>query len=94
MKTVLIFNQFNCQGAERISILYAKILERHGFKCDILQLGKTSDSNKLLPFIPKSMQRYELRYNRWRDSFSLIYNFLKNHHYDKECMCITLCFIM
>ena len=86
MKTVLIFNQFNCQGAERISILYAKILERHGFKCDILQLGKTSDSNKLLPFIPKSMQRYELRYNRWRDSFSLIYNFLKNHHYD-----IVLC---
>lgn len=82
MKKVLVFNQFNCQGAERISILYAKILERNGFKCDILQLGKSSDSNKLLPFIPKSMQRYELRYNRWRESFSLIYNFLQNHHYD------------
>lgn len=82
MKRVLVFNQFNCQGAERISILYAKILEKHGYRCDILQLGKITEPNKLLPFIPQTMQRYELRYKRWRESFVLIYNFLKYHDYD------------
>ena len=82
MRKILVLNQFNCQGAERMSLLYAKILEKHNFKYDILQIGRVSEVNKLLPFIPMDIQRYELRYNKWRDSFFLIYDFLRKHHYD------------
>lgn len=57
MKKILLVNQTSCGGAERMTLLYGKILESHGYDLSILinKVAKYHSFN-LMPFIPTSWQ--------------------------------------
>ena len=82
MKRVLLLAQYNCQGAERMTVLYAKILFQYDYDCEILQAGRIGEKNDLLPFIPSCIKRFEYRYKHYRDFLIYLAKFLKEHNYD------------
>ena len=72
MNKVLIINTPGCGGAERMLLLYGKILEKHGYDVSILiNKVKKHHSFDLMPFIPTSWRFYinDCRF-RWMSFFT------------------------
>lgn len=59
-KRILLVTQPACGGAERVTVLYGKILEKSGFDVDILllQLKRLKGEDSLSCFIPKEWKKY------------------------------------
>ena len=61
-KKIIFLNGFSCGGAERMTILYSKILQNAGFDCKIItQFKPTEAANAtILSFIPDDMKHEEV----------------------------------
>lgn len=55
MKDILLITHATCGGVERMTLLYAKILQRAGFHCRMLISQNPSDNFDLKSFIPNDM---------------------------------------
>ncbi len=64
-KRILFFNGAGCGGAERMTILYAKILLKAGFDCKMFIHVKPGSKIDLLEFIPDNL-KYEIIETRHR----------------------------
>lgn len=64
-KKILLITYSQCGGAERMTLLYAKILQQTGFDCHLLIVQHPSGKFDLKPFIPQDIP-YDLIYTRYR----------------------------
>lgn len=54
-QSILFITYSGCGGAERMTLLYAKILHQAGYKCQLLVLPAEDGKFKLMPFIPSNL---------------------------------------
>lgn len=65
MKDILLITHSSCGGVERMTLLYAKILQQAGYSCRLLIAQNPSHGFDLKSFIPSSLP-YDLIYSRYR----------------------------
>lgn len=65
MKDILLITHATCGGVERMTLLYAKILQRAGYHCRMLISQNPSDNFDLKSFIPDNLA-YDLILCRYR----------------------------
>lgn len=65
MKNVLLITHATCGGVERMTLLYAKILQQAGYRCRMLISQNPSDNFELKSFIPDNLA-YDLILCRYR----------------------------
>ena len=76
-KKVLLITRPDCGGAERMTVLYGKILEKSGFTIDMLLLQiKKETEHHLTAFIP-SHWNVTVAVRRFRYLIFSIYSYLK-----------------
>lgn len=76
-KSVLLVTRSDCGGAERMTLLYGKILEQDSFKIDLLLLKiSEKENNSLVPFIPNNWH-YSIVVNRFRYLIVDLFKYLK-----------------
>ena len=80
-RKILFLAQFNCQGAERMTLLYAKILHKAGFDCYLLLVGSIKENNTIAPFVPEWMPTNEIRYEKLRTGVSRILKHIRSNDY-------------
>ena len=64
-KNILLITHSHCGGMERMTLLYAKILQQAGFDCRLLILQNPSQSFEIKSFIPPTLP-YDLICCRYR----------------------------
>lgn len=64
-KRILLITHSHCGGMERMTLLYAKILQQAGFNCHLLILQNPSEIFDLKSFIPPTLT-YDLIHCRYR----------------------------
>lgn len=62
---ILFITHSSCGGAERMTLLYAKVVQKAGYDCRLLVVKSPSAEFGLLPFIPVGMP-YDLIHDRYR----------------------------
>lgn len=82
MKKILFVSQGVCGGAERMTLLYAKILKNKGYDCKLLlHINKKKPEYTLLDYIPSDIS-YDIIKCRWRYlSFYLFRYLVKNRDF-------------
>ena len=80
-KRVLLFNGYACGGAERMTILYAKILQKAGFECKMFVHVKPGTEANIIEFIPENIEWVFIK-SRYRYLFFHILNILKKEKCD------------
>ena len=82
MKSILFFVNPNCGGAERITLLYSKILKSNGFFVKLcVCMDKGSDFN-LFSFIPTGIPCDIIEYSKYRLLPWKIANYLRHSRFD------------
>lgn len=82
MKKVLLVTNPHCGGAERITILFGKLLHKKGYEVEVLICKQGSEEEcELIPFIPED---FCISYTtgRYRTLFFRLYSFLKRNPAD------------
>lgn len=71
-------------GAERMSMLYAKILQNHGYSCSVLCIKKDSVEYQLKSLIPEGVDSHVISYKSRNGKITdvRLAFFLLRHHYD------------
>lgn len=62
---ILFITHSSCGGAERMTLLYAKVLQKAGYDCRLLVVQSPSEGFELQSFIPAGMP-YDLIHDRYR----------------------------
>lgn len=75
--TILFITHSECGGAERMTLLYAKTLQRRGYKCHLLVIRKRGMTFSLEPFIPNELPYDVLQSGRIGLPFRLIRNIMR-----------------
>lgn len=65
MKRIILVTGASCGGAERITVLFAKILHKAGLNVKLILTCKPHDETPLEDFIPDDLQ-YEIIHSRYR----------------------------
>lgn len=81
LKRVLFFNGSACGGAERMTLLYAKILQKAGFECKMFVHVKPGTEANIIEFIPEDIEWVFIK-SRYRYLFFHILNILKKEKCD------------
>ena len=90
-RKLLLITRPDCGGAERMTLLYGKILEKANFEIELLLLQIHKDANNQLnAFIP-SHWKVDIIVNRFRYLIVYIYQHLKRHNPD-VVFCSTIGF--
>lgn len=79
MKKILFFNTSNCGGAERMTILYAKIVHKFGMPCKIFIVAKKHEKIPILDFIPSYIDT-EIIKIRYRYLFFYLFKAIRKEH--------------
>lgn len=81
-KSVIFFTNPGCGGAERMTLLFMKILRKSGLSVRLAICTTPESDLSILPFVPKDVEYDIIRYPRYRFLIFYVFRYLLSHKSD------------
>lgn len=78
-KSVIFFTNSGCGGAERMTLLFMKILRKSGFSVRLAICTTPGCDLGILPFVPKDIEYDIIRYPKYRFLIFYVFKYLLSH---------------